>query len=348
MLATPLTYRRLQDGQNVRALILGDSIVPILLRWGGGALRRAQGFLGHAGGGGLCIESAYIQRTGSAVEVWPTETSAASWFHMYVSVPSGSAVEFSGGGFLRVPGTHLPGPKHNFAKVLYRAPVGGTATFKFQACSDADGETSGTWVELATITATASSGTEEIGSFSTSLSAADYRLRVLATSGTVDVFGFELSTVGSGVAVFNYGLDGNALSAFASMSDAKRSQFIQQVNPDVVFVCYKDDLSIIGALEKLKATLDANRAGSFPRDLVLIAPYPTASTANGWFNQVKEQRDAMEAWARNKRCGFIDLWTEAPLDPVFYDGSGIHAASGYEIAFFGQEIMERLGWRNYS
>ncbi len=337
--STPLVARRLEAGSNVRCMILGDSILGgMMLGSNNGALRVLQNYIGNAGGGGSSINEAFWQANGSTAFI------TTDWYKTFARVPAASSVEWSGLGRIR--------KSADTAKVVFRAPVGGAATFKIQTCTDADGAGSGTWVDQGGVRTAAAvgSGDEEVRSLSVTLTLGSYRLRVLGVSGTVDVFGLELSKASVGGAVIlNWGEDGTDLAAFAALTETQKSGLIASVDPDIVFVVYKD-ADIGGALTALKTTLDANLSGGYPRDLVLVAPFPTVSgndplTTAGLI--IYNQRETMRQWAAENRILCIDLWDLGLYRDIYYLNDGIHLASTYEEAYLGWHIMRRLGWLEY-
>jgi hypothetical protein len=338
---TPLVSRRLQSGANIRVMVLGDSIAPGMLYGDGvGALRILQNAIGNAGAGGVGVNSEQIQYfDGQAA--YATE----NWFREYVRVPAGSAYEFS-----------MSSPQRgrrwaNTARVAWRAPANGTATFKIQTCSDADGPGAGAWVDLGAVrTAASSDAFEDVGSANISLPEGKHRLRVISLSGTVDVFSMELSHSGAGGCVILAHDQGSTLfSAWSSLSAKQRASFISAVDPDVIFIAYKDDApTMTTGLPALGATLAATLSDGYPRDVVMLAPLPTVvgngatSTPDGLM--IYHQREAMRQWAGVNRAAFIDLWDLAPSADVYYDAGGVHLAGGAEHAHLGEVILDRLGW----
>lgn len=337
---TPLVHRQLEGGNYVRAMILGDSIAAgILLATGVGALRLFQAYVGDSGGGGVSISSGFMQLDGSAA------FSSTNWFREFASVPSSSSVEYSGLSRTRITA--------DSARVQWRAPVGGTATFKIQTCTDADGVGVGTWVDQGgTRTAESSGASEEVGTATVSLTSGPFRLRVLVLSGTVDVFGMELSnTAEGGCSIINFAADGTAFETWGALSATQRSTLIAAVDPHVVIVCYKDTPESIDAgLTALQTTLASTLQSGYPRDVVILASYPTVhdnDPRNGTdCDEVYEQREVMRAWAAENRAAFIDLWDLSPVYDIFFSDD-VHLASAFEHAHMGHLIMDRLGWLRY-
>jgi hypothetical protein len=336
---TPLVARRLENRQNVRALIFGDSISgePLMGDYYG-VLRQLQEHIGNAGAGGYNVNT-------EAIPVYGGGTAAATsdWFRTYHSVPAAGWVEFSANGQIR--------RFCNTAKVAWRAPVGGTATFKIQTCSDLDGAGVGTWVDdpAGVRTAVASGASEEVGYATLTLTEGSYRLRVLGVSGTVNVFNMELSHSTIGGCIINYhGEGGTEFSAWRNLSDTRRENFIDAVDPDVIFVMYKDDSpNMVLNLAALAETLETALAGSYPRDVVIIAPFPSIPPGSEFWEPTRIQREVMRLWAYENRAAFIDLWELFPINAIYYDGPGIHGAGVTEQAHMGALILDRLGWYRY-
>lgn len=337
---TPLAHRRFETLSNLRVLILGDSIAPgILFADTVGVLRLLQSYIGNAGGGGASTNEAYWKVGGSAT------FSSVGWFRNYASVPAASDVEWSANFSVRVPG--------DTATVLWRAPAGGTATFKIQTCTDADGVGVGTWVDQGGIrTADSGEANETIESATISIAVGNYRLRVLGVTGTVQVVGLELSTsTTGGCVILNYAEDGSELSSWAALTDTQRTRFIDAVDPDVVMVLLKDPpASLEDSLPYLSNALAASLSDGYPRDLVALAPFPTVNDNDPLGNdngkEIYRQREVVRKWANDTRATFIDLWELSPVYDIFFSDN-VHLATAYEHAHMAHMVMERLGWLRY-
>lgn len=333
---TPLVFRKLQNRQNVRALILGDSIAAgPLTQDQYGVLKVLQDFIGNAGGGGYNVNQ----------ELYPTYAggtvgATANWFRTYHSVPAGGTVELAGDARFRRFGDTI--------RIAWRAVVGGTSVFKIQTCSDVD-TAAGTWVDVgATYDNASTVAEEEILYEDIALTEDLYRVRVLGVTGTVHVVNMEIShSEAKGCIINNHSEGGVAMELFGDLSDRVRKTFIDAVNPDVIFLMYKDGPIMEDPLNALTETLAASLTGGYPRDVVAIAPFQTLPEDSSNWNGTIDQRDEMVEWANDNRATYIDLINLFPPKAVYYNGDGVHVAGAAEEAYIAQMILDRLGWVRY-
>lgn len=338
--ATPLVHRRLFNGSNVRVLVQGDSIAPDMVYGdGAGVLRTLQDYIGNAGGGGQGVNSELFPKFDGGTAY--SAPNPADWFIQYVTVPVAGTVELSAEFSAR--------RWANQIRVQWkcRAP----ADFKIQVCSDADGVGLGTWVDRATVNATVE---DTVSSFTDNLAEGNYRLRVLGVSGTVDVLGMEISHTGIGGCVILGQTQGStSLGAWTALSEGMRSSYVNAMDPDVIIVVGKDDSDVLGAyLPALKSTLTTALSGGYPRDVVVLAPFPTVTNNNPEGDAagvaMKLQRNVMRDLSDSYRWPFIDLWELGPSAGIYYDGSGVHLAGTSEYAHFAHLILDRLGWLRFA
>jgi hypothetical protein len=332
---TPLVSRRLQNRENVRALIFGDSIsaAPLFGDYFG-VLRLLQERVGNAGAGGYNVNTESFPVYGGG-----TVGATSNWVRTYHSVPAAGWVEFSHEFQVR--------RFCNTAKIAWRAPVGGTATFKIQTCTDLDGAGVGTWVDQGSVRTAVSSGAEEEVGFATiSLAEGLFRVRVLGVSGTTHVFNMELShSTMAGCIINNHAEGGIAFTSFGEMSELRRKTFVDAVDPDVIFVMFKDDgPTMISNLEALRVTLEQSLKSGLPRDVVIIAPFPSIGV---FYEGQKLQRQAMRDWASANKTAFVDLWDLIPDKSEFFNVDGVHIAGDTENAYIASLIVDRLGWIRY-
>jgi hypothetical protein len=318
---------------------MGDSIaydpimgVPI------GILPLLTDRIGNAGTGGhdgFGVENSMTLSAGAS-------TVATNWFVPYSRVPATETVEWS----IQFQSRRWC----DTAKVAWRAPVGGTATFKIQTCTDADGAGMGTWVDQGGVrTAVASGAEEEVGHDTITLTEGLYRLRVLGVSGTVDVFNMELSSSTMGGVVQNYQVQGGySLSDWGNLSDTQRETFMDAIDPDAIIIAYKDaPATVPGSLASLLQTIGASLSGGlYQRNVVILAPYPTIPVGSPGWDEVYGSREIFRNWATVNRQTYIDWLDLGPIEQVYLPDN-VHLSGAAIIAHMSQIALRRLGWIEY-